>query len=282
MSKVRLVSGKKIVARVLRGTNYKIPSSYLDDILEFIGEALGELQVTNSLITTSTGDIDCPDEVLVTNHCAPLPCGLVHILAVEDEFGRRLPEGTDTTDITSQTSVRHSSEESARPNTFNVNPYVHQTSSGLPEDEAPDASVPYFGEDVTSTSTTNRTNNYYKVQGNYIQTSFEEGYIKIHYLSIPVGEDGYPLIPENAAFESALEWYVIKRLIGSGYQHPVFTYDYADQQYEKMASRGMNEVSYYSPEGAAKLNRSFVRLIPPVTYYDDFNISGEQPEILRK
>lgn len=281
MSKYRFVSGKEVIARVIRGLNYRLPSSYLDDLLEFVGEGLSQLAVTNSLVTTSTGNVDCPGELVVRNHCVSLPCGFVSVLAVEDQYGRRLPEGSDTTDITNQSSLRHIFPNESRPNTFNVDPYVHQTSSG-PPDEEPEAAVPYYGEDLTPNTTTTRSSHYYKIQGNYIQTSFEEGFIKLHYLTIPVDKEGYPLIPDNDTFKQALEWYVLKRLIGSGYQHPVFKYEYCEQMFEKYAGRALNEISYYTPDGAAKLNRSFVRLIPPATLWDDFNISGEQPETLRK
>jgi hypothetical protein len=281
MSKLRFVSGKEVIARVIRGLHYRLPSVYLDDLLEFVGEGLSQLSATNTLVTTSTSNINCAGELLVRNHCVSLPCGFVTVLAVEDQYGRRLPEGSDITDITNQSSVRHVFADEARPNTFNVDPYTHQTSSGVP-DEAPEASVPYFGTDITADSTNTRSSHYYKIQGNYIQTSFEQGFIKLHYLTIPVDKQGYPLIPDNDAFKQALEWYVLKRLIGSGYQHPVFKYDYCEQMFEKYAGRALNEISYYTPDGAARLNRSFVRLISPPTYFQDFGIGGEQDELLRK
>jgi hypothetical protein len=52
--------------------------------------------------------------------------------------------------------------------------------------------------------------------------------------------------------------------------------------FEKYAGRALNEISYYTPDGAARLNRSFVRLIPPYHYFEDFNMSNEQSEHLRK
>lgn len=281
MPKHLLISGKVVLARVIRALGYKLPSTYIDDVLEFIGEGLGMLQASNTLITTSTGNINCPGELLVRNHCVCLPCGFVHVIAVEDENGRRLPEGSDVTDLKSQTNVRQSNTNQARPNVFNVDPYVHQTADGVPTDEA-SASLPYFGEDLTQADTTSRTNHYYKIQGNYIQTSFESGYIKLHYLTIPVDKEGYPLIPDNEAFKQALEWHIIRRLIGSGYQHPVFSWDKANEQFEIYAARALNEISYYSPEGAAKLNRSFVRLIPNYSAYSDFFINNESDEYLRK
>ena len=52
----------------------------------------------------------------------------------------------------------------------------------------------------------------YKIQGNYIFTSIEEGEIEISYLSIPVDEEGLPMIPDNVKYINALELYIKKRL----------------------------------------------------------------------
>ena len=71
-------------------------------------------------------------------------------------------------------------------------------------------------------------------------------------------------------------------LLGLDTNTPVFNYQFANEQYEIYAGRGMGEVSYYSPEGATKLNRSFIRLIPPYNYYEDFFTNSEQPERLNK
>ncbi len=282
MPKVPLVSGKEILARVIRALGYKLPGTYHDDILEWIPEGLGMLQVTNALVTESSGNIDCPGEVIIRNHCAPLPCGLQYILAVEDENGRRLPEGGDVTDLRSPTSLRHSTTGTSRVNAFEVNPFQHQTSDGVPTDE-PSSSFPFLGEDVeASTEVTRSTSHYYKVVGNYIQTSFEEGFVKIHFLALPTCKEGYPLIPDNENFKQALEWHIIRRLIGSGYEHKVFDYRFADSQFDIFAARGMGEVSYYSLDGAARLNRSFVRLIPPFHFQEDFFVNSEQSERLSK
>lgn len=284
MSKHRFVSAKEVLAKVIRGVNYRLPSTYADDILEWIPEGMGLLRVTNALVTESTAEQYCPGEVIVRNHCAELPCGFISILAVEDEFGKRLPEGSDVTDIRVQTSVRHrgaGTPNDARISTFEVDPYVHQTSDGLPADE-PQSSFPFLGEDVSQVTSTPSSAHYYKIVGNYIQTSFESGFIRIHYLALPTGEDGYPLIPDDENYKLALEWHILKRLIGSGYEHPVFKYDYCDQQWERYAGRAIASVSYYNPEAAARLNRNLIRLIPPAEWYQNFSVNGEQPEILNK
>ena len=44
----------------------------------------------------------------------------------------------------------------------------------------------------------------YKIQGNCIFTSIENGNIEIAYEAINVDKDGYPLIPDNESFKMAL------------------------------------------------------------------------------
>lgn len=54
----------------------------------------------------------------------------------------------------------------------------------------------------------NNADNTYKIQGNYIFTSFKEGKIKMSYLAIATDDEGYPLIPDRGAFLRALESYI--------------------------------------------------------------------------
>src|SRR5690606_17164371 len=92
-------------------------------------------------------DQNCPGEVYVKNHVACLPYGFASILAVEDERGRRLPEGGDITDLRSTTKLSGARPDDARISTFAVNPLQHQTSDGTPTTK-PGTGIPYTGEDI--------------------------------------------------------------------------------------------------------------------------------------
>lgn len=52
----------------------------------------------------------------------------------------------------------------------------------------------------------------YKIQGNYIFTSIEEGEIEISYLAIPVDDEGIPMILDDEKYINALELYIKKRI----------------------------------------------------------------------
>ena len=51
----------------------------------------------------------------------------------------------------------------------------------------------------------------YKIQGNVIFTSIKEGVIEVAYNAFAVDSDGYPLVPDNSSFISALELYIKKK-----------------------------------------------------------------------
>lgn len=50
----------------------------------------------------------------------------------------------------------------------------------------------------------------YKIQGDYIYTSLEEGEIEIAYTAIEIDDCGFPLIPDNSKFIRALKAYIKK------------------------------------------------------------------------
>lgn len=64
---------------------------------------------------------------------------------------------------------------------------------------------------------------YGELSSTYLHTSFETGSVKIHYYSIPLDNDGFPKIPEDAMTTEALTWFVIYKLMLGGYVHHTIT-----------------------------------------------------------
>lgn len=274
-------SAKRVLADIARNTGGKLPSAYHDDILEWLPEGIDMLTRTSTLETNSTPSVGEGGEFIVKNHVKSLPCDLVTLLAVEDDSGRIIPEGGDITDLRTPT-IRYAEGNlsSTRATVFEVDPMTHQTSTGLPT-TAPGTTIPIYGEDIRQVTDNKNTGSYYKISGNCIQTSFECGFIKLHYLARPLGEDGYPLIPDNQNFRTALYWYVLGMLIGAGFEHPVFNYDKTQANFELYAARAIGEITYPSLDEAARINRSFVRLVPPTHFYEDFFTGSEQTQSIR-
>lgn len=279
--KVPLQSAKRVLADIARNNGGRLPTAYHDDILEWLPEGIDMLSRTGTLATTSTPSLNEAGSLVTVNHVVKIPCDLVAILAIEDQFGQRIPEGGDITDITRPTTAIASPANVARASVFEVNPLVHQTEDGVPT-TAPGTSIPIYGEDLEQVTSVSSNGAYYKVSGNCIQTSFESGFIKVHYLQRPLDHDGYPMIPDNQNFRTALYWYVMRMLIGAGYEHPVFKYDACDINFEKFAARAIGEITYPSLDEYARIEASFIRLVPPRHFTNDFFINSEQTQSIVK
>lgn len=57
----------------------------------------------------------------------------------------------------------------------------------------------------------------YKIQGNYIVTSVEKGYIQLAYTAIKTDEDGYPMIIDDQSFIRALVSYIVYKKVYTNY-----------------------------------------------------------------
>ena len=266
MSNYPMVSAKVVMASLIRGLGYKLPSQYTDDLLEWIPEALEQLQVTSTLVRMITPDKDCGGELIVKNYRVELPCGFQAVIMITDEHGNKLLPGIDARPNTDTQRLQE-----ARAVVFNTNPNYYTTSDGTPTTK-PGTSVPLYGQDLTPTAVTNSLH-FYQIQGNCIQTSMCDGFIQLTYYAIPTCDDGYPLIPDNGPFKMAIEFWVLTRLIGSGYDHPTFKYQDALALYEKYAARGVGEISYPSPDKMAKTAKVLTRLMPPTSYQEDFFVN---------
>ena len=57
----------------------------------------------------------------------------------------------------------------------------------------------------------------YKIQGNYIVTSIEKGYIQLAYTAIKTDDDGYPMIVDDQSFIRALVSYIVYKKVYTNY-----------------------------------------------------------------
>ena len=275
---------KNVISRVVRNLDNKLPAHYLDYMLEWIPEAMEELHTPFQMITKSTPSQNCPGEIITEGHVAPLPCGLVSIIAVEDEYGYRIREGRDVSDITSQTA-RYSTEGQGGLNGARSTNFKKDSSAtkGVdPNATLPGASTPWDGSDIVQNDSINNVRAYYKIQMGHIQTSEESMFIKIHYKSLPVDDEGYPLVPDITEYKEAIYWYIVGKLVGSGYKHPVIPQsvqgmEYCKAKYEEYAGRALGRIRMPTQDRMAKLRDGFAqRMVPPNHFYDDFGIGGEQ------
>lgn len=76
----------------------------------------------------------------------------------------------------------------------------------------------------------------HRIGHNTITMGYQEGYVDLFYLAMPVDERGYPLVPEEEVFQEALLWLVASKLIlrGDGIANKEISFKEADARWKRM------------------------------------------------
>lgn len=82
--------------------------------------------------------------------------------------------------------------------------------------------------------------NYSELDGRYIHTSFEEGSITVYYKRYPEDSQGNPLVPDLEPVLEYLSWFILMRLVGRGYKHPIHS------NYDKLEYKVMGQDNIFS------------------------------------
>jgi hypothetical protein len=253
---------KEVIARVYRNTRFT-DMSYIEDMKEWIPEAMGLLETKYQLVTRSL-------PLTIKNHCAKLPCH-IRSMVVEKE-GRRLPYGS--TEVDYQNNPFQEDRRVETQNTF----FSSDSSTHVTTQCDEDSYINLLrGQDLKKVVENIIPGEFYKIQNGFIQTSFEEGEVIVHYEAFPVDDEGYLLIPENEAYKQALFYYVLAHMILTGYEHKILSYNDCLYQFEQVyGPRATGEIMYPSVDRMERLRRSTVRLIPPDYFPGDFFTNAEQ------
>jgi hypothetical protein len=125
----------------------------------------------------------------------------------------------------------------------------------------------------------------FKTQGRVIYTSFPKGIVGIAYKSIPVDEDGYPMIVDNENFLAALEAYIKKTVFTMKFDTGKVNMNVlqmAQRDYAWLAGQLESEFLQPSQSEMESLSRALNTLILRTTEFDDgFKHLGDR-EYLRK
>lgn len=112
----------------------------------------------------------------------------------------------------------------------------------------------------------------FKTQGRVIYTSFPKGVVEVAYKSMPVDDDGFPLLIDNENYLAALEAYIKKQ---------VFTVKFdtgkvnagvlqnAQQEYAWAAGQLQSEFTTPSTSEMEAITRQWNTLIPKVREFDN-------------
>lgn len=125
----------------------------------------------------------------------------------------------------------------------------------------------------------------YKIQGDCIFTSLEQGKIEMAYMAMPVDDEGYPLIPDNSAYTRALELYVKLQwftiLFDMGKISPQ-VYQNAQQQYSWAVGQAQTNLIIPSIDQMQSITAMWNKFLPDTTrdFYHGFINEGTEEHII--
>lgn len=251
---------QEVIARVIRNTRVQ-DSSYLVDMVEWIPEAMGYMRTKQEM------KYDYKD-VEISFHKGKMPCGLNILQAVEYE-GKRLNY---------RNSVKHYATGSSTPTESNAIPLFVSEVTVQNQEEFTGKENHIWKSDLKSINECSlHEKHYYQTELDYINTSFADGTVRLHFLGLPVASDGFPLIPDNENYKEALYYYVRAKMIGCGYVDSVFKEQELLQRFEAYAARAMGQIKYPSVDVMESRINTHVRFIPPANYWESF-FKTDSPE----
>lgn len=124
----------------------------------------------------------------------------------------------------------------------------------------------------------------YKIQGNVIFTSLKDGIIEIAYNSFMTDSEGYPLIPDNSSFITALELYIKKKhftvLFDLGKINQA-VYNQACQDYAWAVGQAQSDLIRPTIDQMESLTNSLNTLIPRVREHSHGFVNNGSQELIR-
>lgn len=185
-------SAKSVIATVDR--NYKPGiSGWINDAMEWIGEVIEIAGVAVGMQEV----VSCRE---VENYRTKLPCDMEQLTTIVFK-SCQLPR-------TGQTNFASTEVIGSQPITEQD---IVTQNEGSDSDRDTKQTRPLTDGD------------YYTISGPYIKTSFPTGTIYIHYKQLICDDDGFPMVPDIAEMRLAMADYIVFRLRGRGFRHPIFS-----------------------------------------------------------
>lgn len=221
-----LVSSKRIIAKVLADLDLEEKDIRISDWREWIGEALEKIGAMTQFIPKVSGEDGAPI-IKLTNHQAELPCDLHQLHSVSYSYKcngpwRDMRKSTGSFSVWGgQGNECCNKYDTPIQDEIIVNLMIDLIGN-IDKTEALEIlntnqnAKTILSNLIKSHGSTGRYNHYlhdltYNVKPGYIMTNVPCGYLRLSYSSIPMDEEGYPLVPDMASFSEAIYWYITQK-----------------------------------------------------------------------
>ena len=292
MAIYKTVSSQVLIRKVLRDLR-PLNTHWLDDAIEWIGEALEHIGASTQLETKKR-------VLTVKEYKTVLPSDLyyVNMVATSSQTGTAI--STQLSELKAELAALNASLAS-NPNQ-DINAQLRDISgriitlqAGYFKDTQTLTPLKYgtttFPTDIHCTKCVNElatADDWYIIENGYIKTSFLTGELCISYTAFPTDIDCYPLVPDDISFKEAIFWYIYKKLLLGGYielaqmQRNGIKYDFADQRWRYYCTQARNNANYPDIDRMESFMNQWVRLIPDLNRHENnFSELGDRETLYR-
>lgn len=254
------ISVRHVIAKVLADNDVQEDTLRINDLIEWVAEALERIGYFLELDNKVAGKGG--EELLtVAGYQAELPTGLYDIVQAAFSLCEEGPWHAMRMSSGSFDNVRGTTVVD------NTDP---QNPTTTVEDEKP--------------GTTSFTHNIvYTLKPGYIVTNIKEGYIMLSYRSIPLDDEGYPLVPDDSGFIDALYWYLTMKLLYPkwvmGKVRDAVYYN-ARTSWNYYSKQAYGNSMMPDPDMLESIKNTWTRLVPELGDHNGFySTTGQQQEI---
>lgn len=251
----KTVSSQEIISRVFRIFKPEETDWSFSSAFESIGDTIDDIGFHTGYRKTSK-------ELEICDYRHKLPCDLSCIRMVEYQ-GNPLRLGSDETGYGLVDEPRTTNIQAG----YSRNLHASNVQQYTAIDHT--VSNPEFKDDP-----------YYLINPDYIQTSFRQGIIKLHYNAYYLDEDGFPLVPDDYNYKQACAWGIMSNLLLGGMKHPTINYEMASDKYDYFVRRARNSAKTSSIDQKERFKATWKRLIPLENAHSVFFTSNDTPENL--
>lgn len=268
---------ESVIAKIMADLNSSEVRQRIEDIREWIFEAIDKIGAPMQYIVRESGIDGCP-VLKIQDYQVPLPSDLSVLDGVaysKNENGPWQPMSTQT-GLFRSPQIQQINEETTLP--------VDQNNLAVQQQEQKPEHKPMQYKYPTTQSQFATVNGMkylkdrlnikpeYFIKPGWIVTNMKDGFIKIQYKAIAMDERGYPLIPDMSSYQEAVYWYVVMKLNfskylkgklgGKGVNNNGAVYSYLQQQWNFYRNQAYAEAMMPTADDMQNIKRDWNKLIP--------------------
>lgn len=263
-----------VIAKIIRDLgeqgNYRYSS-----IKEWVAEVIQKISYKGTMVR-GYAVID------INNHRAEQPCNLIRTIAITYK-GCRLRYGQDVrhhisnrnTPLITNNTISH--PDISRYFASNYDLFYKYDVEGKLQQTI--ANTEWINNMYNVPANSIPQDYYYYIEADWYKFNIESGQVEVDYMALYTDANSFPYIPDNTYLLEAIQYYVMMKLLGTGYTHPVWTgergYLQLKQLFEEQFERAKGSIYFPSKDEMDSYSYAYNKLVSNINHNDYYKNSVE-------